>query len=403
MKRLSLSKILLLSLIIGLFTGWFGGSSIRSCADVVAEIVIDLLKLISLPIIFLSLLSSISGMNGLQEMRGLGRRVIQYTLGTTLIAAFIAFALFLIFQPVPLCTDAYHVASPTESPSYIAFLRTLVPSNFVKVFLDNNIVGVMVISILLSVAILTLPNKERKILNRVFSSLFAAVLRVTDFITYIMPLGVWAFVTLFVIDLQENCGYVSNIFWYVLCVVLANLIQGIIILPIFLKIKGVSPLKAFKGMSSALAFAFFSKSSSASLPVALQSIQGKLHVSKRVSNFSMPLCTTINMNACAAFIFLTVLFVAMSNGMSFGIWDMVLWVFIATIAAVGNAGVPMGCYFLSSAFLAALGVPLELLGIILPIYGIIDMLETALNVWSDSCITIVVDKELKAESQIEAT
>ena len=148
-------------------------------------------------------------------------------------------------------------------------------------------------------------------------------------------------------------------------------------------------------MSSALTFAFFSKSSSATLPVALQSIQNNLGVSKKVSNFSMPLCTTINMNACAAFIFLTVTFVAMSSGISFTIWDMVLWIFISTIAAVGNAGVPMGCYFLSSAFLAALGVPLELLGIILPIYSVIDMLETSVNVWSDSCITVVVDKELQ--------
>lgn len=73
--------------------------------------------------------------------------------------------------------------------------------------------------------------------------------------------------------------------------------------------------------------------------------------------------------------------------------EMVLWIFIATIAALGNAGVPMGCYFLASAFLAAMNVPLNILGIILPFYSLIDMLETAINVWSDSCVATIVYKE----------
>lgn len=76
---------------------------------------------------------------------------------------------------------------------------------------------------------------------------------------------------------------------------------------------------------------------------------------------------------------------------------MVMWVLIATIAAVGNAGVPMGCYFLSSALLAAMGIPLNLLGVILPFYAMIDMLESAINVWSDCCVTAVVDKEMSLE------
>jgi len=79
---------------------------------------------------------------------------------------------------------------------------------------------------------------------------------------------------------------------------------------------------------------------------------------------------------------------------------MFLWIFIATIAAVGNAGVPMGCYFLASAFLAAMNVPLNILGVILPFYAMIDMLESAINVWSDSCVAAVVNKEV-AEDEMQ--
>jgi Na+/H+-dicarboxylate symporter len=100
------------------------------------------------------------------------------------------------------------------------------------------------------------------------------------------------------------------------------------------------------------------------------------------------------MNACAGFILTTVLFVSMMNGISFSLPEMIGWIFLATLAAVGNAGVPMGCYFLASAFLISLNVPLHIMGVILPFYTLLDMLETAINVWSDSCVATIVDKEV---------
>ena len=137
--------------------------------------------------------------------------------------------------------------------------------------------------------------------------------------------------------------------------------------------------------------------------MAIKCAEENAKVSRKVASFALPLCTTINMNGCAAFILTTVLFVSMSNGFVFSPAEMIVWIFIATIAAVGNAGVPMGCYFLSSAFLAAMNVPLNILGIILPFYTMIDMVETAINVWSDSCVTAVVDKEIKQEQELLQT
>ena len=121
-----------------------------------------------------------------------------------------------------------------------------------------------------------------------------------------------------------------------------------------------------------------------------------------MARFSLPLCITINMNACAAFILITVLFVSQSNGVVYSPLELVAWIFVATIAAIGNAGVPMGCYMLSSAFLAAMGIPLHLLVVILPFYAFIDMLESGINVWSDSCVTAMVDKDLQTRTEVEA-
>jgi Na+/H+-dicarboxylate symporter len=204
-------------------------------------------------------------------------------------------------------------------------------------------------------------------------------------------------------DNNNNNSKYQSIFYYTLAVLTANIVQGIIVLPILLKLKKISPWKLAKGMFPAINLAFFSKSSNATLPLALENAIDNVGISPKIANFTFPLCTTINMNGCAAFILITTLFVGTINGHIFNPTDYVLWIFIATLAAVGNAGVPMGCFFLSSAILSGMGIPLEVMGLILPLYSLIDMVETSLNVWSDSCVTAIVDKEARLLPDLAAT
>jgi Na+/H+-dicarboxylate symporter len=156
---------------------------------------------------------------------------------------------------------------------------------------------------------------------------------------------------------------------------------------------GIKPYKTMKGMFPALSLAFFTKSSAGTLPVTIETAEKNININPKISRFVLPLCTSINMNGCAAFIFATVIFLMQNHGIEINLSTMILWIFISTIAAVGNAGVPMGCFFLSASLLASMNVPIVLLGIILPFYSIIDMIETSLNVWSDSCVAKVVDKK----------
>jgi Na+/H+-dicarboxylate symporter len=104
------------------------------------------------------------------------------------------------------------------------------------------------------------------------------------------------------------------------------------------------------------------------------------------------------MSGCAAFILVTSLFVMQQGGVSLTWTAMLSWLLVSVVSAVGNAGVPMGCYFLTLSLMSGIGAPIAVLGIILPIYTIIDMIETAENVWSDSCVTAMVDHDL-AEKQ----
>ncbi len=143
--------------------------------------------------------------------------------------------------------------------------------------------------------------------------------------------------------------------------------------------------------------ALFTKSSAATLPVTLSSAENRLGVDPKVSRFVLPICTTINMNGCAAFILVSSLFVMQNGGITLGIGSMLLWVLVSVISAVGNAGVPMGCFFLTVSLMTGIGAPVEVMGLILPIYTIIDMVETAENVWSDSCVCAMTDKDLSGK------
>lgn len=361
-------------------------------AGVISQIFIGLLKLISLPIVFLSILSTLSGLYNFSELKNLAKQVLYYALFTTVIAAIISLVLYLVINPV--ANQAIGTVGGNHVPTkgnYSSYLLHLIPTNFIQVFLDNNVIGVMIIAFIMGIASLKIENEKREVIHKFFSALFDLILQVTQLILKLLPIAVWSFIVSFLNNLKFS-QEIHSILLYISCIAIANFLQACFTLPLLLKAKGISPLETFKGSSSALALAFFSKSSGATLPTTIQCAQCNLGISKKVSSFSLPICSTINMNACAAFILVTVLFVSESNGYTFSAMDFVMWIFLSVAAAIGNAGVPMGCYFMATTYLIAMDVPLHIMGLILPFYSILDMFETMINVWSDICITRVIDK-----------
>lgn len=381
-----------LALVIGVITGLIRVPLLLYTADFLSELFLGALKLISIPIVFLSILATISGFDSLKEMKFLGRKVLKYTLLTTVIAALTALVFYVSIKPSTGFAHNPSMTAPTQ-PSFLATLLSMFPTNFVEVFLENNVFGAALISAVLGFSILALPEKQRLHLHTFFYSLFQALLKITSVIIRFIPIGIWAFTTLFLQKLVYDYQAIKPLVYYIICVVGANLVQGFVILPLLLKIKGISPLKTAQTSYPALLTAFFSKSSSAALPLTIECSISKGKISKKVANFTLPLCSVINMNGCAAFILITVLFVSAESGLVFTVPMMFFWVLLSTLAAIGNASVPMGCYFLSSAFLVGMGVPIDVMGLILPIYAFIDMIETALNVWSDISVTAIVNKE----------
>jgi Na+/H+-dicarboxylate symporter len=396
-KKQKKTHIFLISaFLLGLLSGYLNIPFLMGLATVVAQIFVNLLKLISIPIIFFSVASTITGMKNLQEAKFLGKKTISYTLLTTAISASIGLLLFLVINPANKHFSMQSAVVSESKAGYLDHLSQLVPSNIIQPFHESNVIAVLGLAILFGLSTLIIDTGNRNkgkpaYVSELFADICAVVMKITSWIVKGMPIGVWGFSALFVQELNHGLS-VEGLVLYLACVVAANLTQGFVVLPAFLKFFKISPIKLMKDMFPAISMAFFTKSSVATLPMALKCAQENAGISSKVSNFTFPLCTTINMNACAAFILITVMFVTQSHGTTFSLPEMILWIGIATIAAIGNAGVPMGCYFLTSSLLVSMDFPLTILGIILPFYAMIDMLETALNIWSDSCVAAVVDK-----------
>lgn len=392
---LSTPVLYALMIILGIFSGLSDIAVLKSLGLFIADVFIRIFKCISLPIIALSIVVTLSNYRSDGVMRSVWRRTMCYTLSTTLLAAAISCGLYLLIHPsmVGLTTRAL-ATSPIVPTGYLEHLAHLIPDTIFSPFLEQQVISVLFLGIVVGVAARFIPDADaRQTITHFFRGAHGLFMVITHWVIAVIPIGLYGFITSTVIQLRSGTA-IKGIGEYLLIVVLANLVQGFLVLPLWLKWNGIKPWVAMRGMLPALSLAFFSKSSVGTLPVTMDTVEKNLHVKPEISRFVLPLCTSINMNGCAAFIFATVIYLMQNQGIHVSIASMALWVVVATVAAIGNAGVPMGCFFLSASLLASMNVPITLMGIILPFYSLIDMLETALNVWSDSCVVKVVDQKI---------
>lgn len=388
-----------IAIILGLINGFYGSEFWIQTGEFISTIFIRLFRFIAVPIIAVSIIATLSQISRSTESGRIFRHSVFYTLLTTILAASLAAILFEVFSPANVTlsdtTEASAAIAGIKGKSYFDYITSVVPDNAIAPFLSANVLSVLLIAAAVGIAIAKLPHdsREQRVLMAFFSGLQAVLFTLVGWIIMILPLGIFGFFT--VLAKEINAGVaVGGLGTYFATVLSANFIQMLIVLPALLLLRGINPIRVFKGMLPALTVAFFSKSSAGTLPVTMRCSEVNLGVRESVSRFVLPMCTTINMNGCAAFILITVVYLMQNAGVDITWSTLAVWIFIATIAAVGNAGVPMGCFFLSASLLASMNIPILLMGVILPFYAVIDAIETTLNVWSDSNVAVLVHKDL---------
>ena len=371
--------------------------------DFVAAAFTRLFQFVAMPTVALAVVSALATLGARRNSGRLFLRTITWTLATTFAAALVGLGLYLAVAPGNVAADVAaqglgavqeQIAKHAPETSVYGHVLAVLPNNVVRPFLDGNVLGILLVAAAVGLAVARMPDSEnRRALEKGLfglQELFYALIRA---LVKVLPLGIVAFSAQFVRQMGEGLD-VGSLGKYLAVVLAGNAIQFFVVLPLFLLLRRIDPLRVFRAMSPAVLMALFTKSSAATLPVTVSSAETRLGAKPEVARFVCPICCTINMNGCAAFILVTSLFVLQNGGVPLTLPTMLVWTLVACLAAVGNAGVPMGCFFLTLSLMAGQGMPLGVLGVILPLYTLIDMVETAENVWSDSCVCAMVDKDL---------
>ena len=384
------------ALVVGAILGLLGINWLNEIMNFVATVYTRLFQLLAVPTIVLAVISTFATFGSKGSGKIFGRTLI-YTLLTTFAAAAVGAILYVLIAPGNLpAGTALECSAAAQGPdvTYSDHILSIIPNNIVKPFFDGNVLSLLLLAFAIGIGLSKLPDSENKsVIVKGLIGLQELLFLLIRWLIWTLPLGIIAFSAQ--LSAQVSAGVVADsIGKYVLVVLGGNVLQFFVVLPLFLLARGLNPIRVLGRMMPAVLMALFTKSSAATLPVTMETAERRLGIRNNIARFVLPICTTINMNGCAAFILVTSLFVMQNGGTPITLSTVLLWIIVSVVSAVGNAGVPMGCYFLTLSLMSGIGAPVAVLGIILPIYTIIDMVETAENVWSDSCVTAMVDHDL---------
>lgn len=397
------------ALVIGTVLGMLGVGWIDSATNFVATIYTRLFQFVAIPTIALAVTTTLARFGTQKDTGRIFRHTLTYTLLTTVAAAAVGMLLYRFIAPDNLPLDAIQGDTGIDSvkqelgdASYMDYIIGIVPDNVLRPMVEGNVLSLLLIAVAVGIALARMPESDSKrTLMNGLNGLQNLVSTLIHWLIDILPIGIVAFAAQLSAEITAGT-VVTSIGKYVAVILGGNLLQFCVVLPLFLMARGLNPIRVARAMTPAVLMALFTKSSAATLPVTIQSAEERLGVDSRVARFVLPICTTINMNGCAAFIFVTSLFVMQNGGVEITWGTMIMWLFISVVAAIGNAGVPMGCYFLTLSLMSGVGAPIAIMGIILPVFTVLDMIETAENVWSDSCVAAMTDRDVRNASPRQA-
>ena len=396
-------------LVVGTVLGMLGVGWIDSVTNFVATIYTRLFQFVAIPTIALAVTTTLARFGTQKDTGRIFRHTLTYTLLTTVAAAAVGMLLYRFIAPDNLPLDAIQGDTGIDSvkqelgdASYMDYIIGIVPDNVLRPLVEGNVLSLLLIAVAVGIALARMPETDSKrTLMNGLNGLQNLVSTLIHWLIDILPIGIVAFAAQLSAEVTAGT-VVTSIGKYVAVILGGNLLQFCVVLPLFLMARGLNPIRVARAMTPAVLMALFTKSSAATLPVTIQSAEERLGVDSRVARFVLPICTTINMNGCAAFIFVTSLFVMQNGGVEITWGTMIMWLFISVVAAIGNAGVPMGCYFLTLSLMSGVGAPIAIMGIILPVFTVLDMIETAENVWSDSCVAAMTDRDIRNASPRQA-
>ncbi|GAA5505583.1 dicarboxylate/amino acid:cation symporter [Novipirellula caenicola] len=355
-----------------------------------------MLQMVAVPLIITSLLTGVLGLGSSQGLGRMFRRTLTYYICTSMLAITTGLLVVNVVRPGlkdNVVARAHPDAHEAESLINVLFaqLEAMIPKNPFAAVVDSNFLSVIAFTIAFALFTISVGGKTAERIGDAAKAGFDVMMAMTMAIIKLAPLGVFFLIA--AVTATQGTSVFMALAWYVVAVAVALAIHSLITLPLILKfIAKRSPVEFFKAMSPALLTAFSSASSNGTLPLTMSSVEERAGISNRTGSFVLPLGATINMDGTALYEAVAVLFIAQLHfERNLEMSEQIVVALTALLASVGAAGIPHAGLVMMAIILNAVGLPLEMQGIILAVDRVLDMCRTSVNVWSDSCGCAVVE------------
>ena len=361
--------------------------------DAGGQIFIASLKLMVVPLVFVSLVCGASSLGGHGNMGRVGGKTVGLYLLTTGIAISIALLLALVIAPGEGASSADITPSafvPKEAESIKDTLINIFPTNPIAAMAQGNMLQVIVFALLLGIA-LSRSGEAGTRINAVFDDLNEILMKLITMLISLAPYGV--FCLMGVLFTKVGWAEIGKLAAYFGTVVLALVLHATLVYPSLLTaLARINPLRFFAKMREPMLVAFSTSSSGATLPVTLRTVEKRVGVKNEVAAFAVPLGATINMDGTAIMQGVATVFIAQFYVIDLTIADYLMVILTATLASIGTAGVPGVGLIMLAMVLNQVGLPVEGIGLIIGIDRLLDMLRTAVNVAGDGMVATIVAK-----------
>ena len=392
---------LYLQIILALVLGAICGATLPSVIPYiqwVGNLFMNALCMLIVPIVFFSVSVSVEGLcSGPGGTLGrIGGKAVGMYVITMLLAIATGLCLVWLIRPGASVTGvgvASAVPATVGEFSVTDIVSGFIPSNIIYAFAHNNTVPVIFISILVGFFVTRISAENKAAIVTLLKGGYELTLKMMNLVIRFAPLGVFAIVAKQFADAGDIAALLKNMLMYVITVAAGLLIQTFITLPLLLRFVGkVHPFRHFRNMGVPLLTAFSTASSGATLPLTLQAVKEKDGVSAKVTDFVVSLGATINMNGAALLECVAVIFIAQVYGVDLTVMQTILISLMSLLCAIGSAGVPMSAMVMMAIILNVVGLPPEGIGLVIGVDRILDMLRTAVNVYGDTCVAVLVGK-----------
>ncbi|NAZ47196.1 cation:dicarboxylase symporter family transporter [Vibrio toranzoniae] len=401
-KPMSLTGRVILGMVAGILTGFaiqslFAESGfvnnyiVNGLFEVGGQIFVASLKMLVVPLVFVSLVCGTSSLKDLSTLGRMGGKTLALYIGTTAVAITLALTIGNLFQPgAGADLTAASSFKSTDAPSLGQVIIDMFPTNPIQAMAEGKTLQVIVFAVLFGIAI-SAAGKPGERIAAVFSDLNEVIMKLVALLMNLAPYGVFFLMAKLFSSLGLSA--IWNLAEYFLVLAGTLLLHGLVTYSAMLKgFTGLSPITFLRKMEDAIMFAFSTASSNATIPVTMETAKNRMGVDNKVASFTVPLGATVNMDGTAIMQGVATAFIAQAYNIDLTMGDYLMVILTATLASVGTAGVPGVGLVMLAMVLNQVGLPLEGIALIMGVDRLLDMIRTAVNITGDSAVTIIVAK-----------